>query len=379
MILPWREEAARADAARTRARPGVAMVYFVVAAFALIGFISLAVDLGRIQLAKCELQAATDSAARYGVGGLATSVASVKSRCLAAAADNKVAGSALVLDQNNDIEFGTWNSTTKTFTVLTGSAQSSATSIRVTGRRAGSRGTAVPLFFAKVLGANSCDLSASCIASNNARSNDIFIVQDITTSFAAELPSAKAGLQSLLTQLYNGASPSRMAVSVHTGWGKTLAPLTMISSNYTYLQSKINSIQLAGSTGMPIASGTDISVGFDEAINAYTASGYVAPTGMKSVVLISDGQPSNDPDGKHGTSTASQLMTLAQTRANTLWSKNVHVYVIFMDTDNDAAASTYLKTLIRGNGDFVRVNSAAELPAAVSDLTSKLGGVLVVK
>lgn len=130
---------------------------------------------------------------------------------------------------------------------------------------------------------------------------------------------------------------------------------------------------------MPIASGTDIASGFDEAIAAYTASGYVSPSGDKTVILVSDGQPSADTDGKHPTLNATQMLTLAQTRADTLWSNKVHIYVVFMDATNDTGAANKLKTLIRGNGDFIRVSDPKLLPAALSDLTKKLGGVSLVK
>ena len=115
-------------------------------------------------------------------------------------------------------------------------------------------------------------------------------------------------------------------------------------------------------------------------VAAFTASGYVTPVGgNKTVVLVSDGQPSADSDGKHPTLSDSQLLTLAQTRANTLWSNKVHVYVVFMDSANDSAAAAKLQTLVRGDGDFIRVSTPSALPAALADLTKKISGVTIVK
>jgi Flp pilus assembly protein TadG len=363
-----------------REHRGMAGLYGIIIMVALTAITSIAVDIGRVQLAKSELQSATDAAARYAATGMKTDVATVKARAVSAAASNTVNGTPLVLDPNLDIEFGTWNSATKSFVVLTGAAQSTANSIRVTGRRIASRSTAIPLVFASVLGQRSCDLQASSIVSINAADDDVFLIQDITTSFSAELPDAKIADQALLDALKNAGGSARFGIAVHTGWGTTLAPLQRISTNYSFLTSKISSIQLAGSSGMPVASGTDIASGFDEAITAYTASGYVAPTsGVKSVILVSDGQPSADSDGKHPTLNSSQLLTLAQTRANTLWTNKVHVYVVFMDAANDTAAATKLQTLIRGDGDFVRVSTPSQLPTALADLTKKIGGVSLVK
>src|SRR4051812_20166958 len=108
------------------ARRGATLIYALVMMFVLIVFISLAVDFGRVQLAKTELEMATDSAARYGALGLSSGPAVVKARIISAAADNTVDGTPLVVDANLDIEFGNWNATTRTFTPVTGAAQSSA-------------------------------------------------------------------------------------------------------------------------------------------------------------------------------------------------------------------------------------------------------------
>src|SRR5688500_10003820 len=104
-------------------RRGIAAVYSILMLVALCGLVSMGVDLGRVQLAKTELRAAADAAARAGVAGLATSVAQARSDALAVAAANMCDGSAVALDPTLDIEFGSWNDATRTFTVLSGAAQ----------------------------------------------------------------------------------------------------------------------------------------------------------------------------------------------------------------------------------------------------------------
>ena len=365
---------------RCRRGRGIAIVYATVFMLALVAFASFAVDLGRLQLIKSELQAATDAAAHYAASGLPSGPGTVKSRAAYAAGANKVDGSPLVIDQTLDVEFGNWDATTRTFTVVTGTAQNTARAVRITGRRIASRGTGVPSFFASLFGQTQWNLQASSVAYNGSATDDVFLIQDVTRSFAEELPDAKIGDQALLDSLYGGGGAGRLAVAVHTGWGSTLAPLSRISTNYSYLTSKITSINLADSPGMPASSGTDIASGFDEAIAAYTSGSYVAPAaGVKTVVLVSDGQPSSDPSGKHPTLDDVQLLSLAQTRANTLWTNQVHIYVVFMDSDNDPVAAANLQTLIRGNGDFVRVTTPTQLPAALADITNKIGKISLVK
>lgn len=143
---------------------GVTLVYSVVALSLLFIFVSLGIDLGRVQLAKTELQRAADAAARYAVSGMAQSVSTAQDYATTAAAQNLADGSNVSLNVASDIEFGTWDESSKTFTVLTGSARANANSIRVTARRTAANGNAVPLLFAQVLGRSSCDVTAVAIA-----------------------------------------------------------------------------------------------------------------------------------------------------------------------------------------------------------------------
>jgi len=137
-------------------RRGVVLIYSVVALIVMIGMSSLAVDLGRVQAARAELQDAIDAAARYAVIGIGDGTAA--SKAITAAAENKVDGSPLVL-LASDIESGNWNSPTKVFTV--GGSPSNA--VRITGRRTAARGTAVPLLFAQTIGMAKFDLVRTAI------------------------------------------------------------------------------------------------------------------------------------------------------------------------------------------------------------------------
>ncbi|HEV8377363.1 MAG TPA: pilus assembly protein TadG-related protein [Tepidisphaeraceae bacterium] len=145
-------------------RRGIAAIYSILMLVVLCGMVSMGVDLGRVQLAKTELRAAADGAARAGAAGLAASVTQAKSDAAAVAAANTCDGSAVVIDQTLDIEFGAWDDSAKTFTVLTGSAQNSANAVRITARRIAARNTAIPLVFARLVGRSTCDINAVAIA-----------------------------------------------------------------------------------------------------------------------------------------------------------------------------------------------------------------------
>jgi Flp pilus assembly protein TadG len=127
-------------------------------------FTSLAVDWGHVQLTKIELQRAADAAARYAVAGLSTSVTTAQTNAVTAAAANTADGQSVTLSTSTDIDFGTWDPSSHTFTVLTGTARSSATAIRITARRIAANNNGVKLIFAQVLGRRTYDLTAVSIA-----------------------------------------------------------------------------------------------------------------------------------------------------------------------------------------------------------------------
>lgn len=127
------------------------LVWCAIILTALMAFVSLGVDLGRVQLAKTELQRAADAAARYGATGLSDNTYLTKAQ--AVGAQNECLGSAVSL-QAVDVEAGTW--TSESFTP----GGSSPNAIRVTARRIAARNTGVPLLFAQVLGMTHCDVNA---------------------------------------------------------------------------------------------------------------------------------------------------------------------------------------------------------------------------
>jgi len=142
----------------------VTVVYVAIVLVAVMAIASLAVDLGRAQCAKTELHRAAYAAARYGATGIDDGTAITKA--IAAAADNLVDGTPLVLDNNlpgnpKDVEVGNFD---PTLTPRFSATRTPANAVRVTARRTAERGTAIPLLFARVVGSKSCDLNVTSIA-----------------------------------------------------------------------------------------------------------------------------------------------------------------------------------------------------------------------
>lgn len=204
-------------------RKGVAALYMIIMMAALCGVASLAVDYGRVQLAKTELRRAADAAARAGASSVFTDTSVARSLAIQYAALNTADGSPVVLDSTKDIDLGSWDSSAKKFTVLTGSGLTSANAIRVTARRNFARANAVPLLFASVLGTSSTDVNAYSIAMLTKGSSGYGIIglDSVSMSGSASVDSYKStdGAYSSSSHLAHGNVASngdiKMSGSAH--------------------------------------------------------------------------------------------------------------------------------------------------------------------
>jgi len=140
------------------------MIYVIVALVVMLGFCSLAVDLGRVQTAKTELRRAIDAAARSGAAFLPQGTDAVQNAALGIASKNKVDNLFLKLN-TADVQIGVWNKSTKTFST-SGSADNVTTfhAVQVTGLRTRANGNPIPLVFGSILGASTCDVKATAVA-----------------------------------------------------------------------------------------------------------------------------------------------------------------------------------------------------------------------
>jgi len=110
-------------------RRAFSLVLFCVGLVMLIAFVTLAVDIGRLRLARSELQTAADASARAGAFSLPASNDAVWEQAADAGmqntaldADSRGGASSetgVALDPDEDIHVGIWDSATRTFTELT--------------------------------------------------------------------------------------------------------------------------------------------------------------------------------------------------------------------------------------------------------------------
>ncbi len=140
------------------------MAYAALSMVAMCGIISLGVDFGRVQIARSQLQAAADAAARYGVTGVQHEIGNVNAAEAMARVmlrENTVDGKAIV-DAQATIEYGEWKTDSLKFKDHNQTTKRNA--VRVTVRCANSSGTAIPLMFGSLIGRPQQELSASAVA-----------------------------------------------------------------------------------------------------------------------------------------------------------------------------------------------------------------------
>jgi Flp pilus assembly protein TadG len=140
-----------------RSRRGAAIIYVTLTLTAMVGFCSLAVDVGRAQVAKTELRRVADSAARSAVLGIATNSSYADAANIASY--NKVDGTPVTL-KPGDVVLGYWDTATRTFTA----GGSPTNAAKVTVRRTKANGNPITCYFAQVLGFPTVDVSASSVA-----------------------------------------------------------------------------------------------------------------------------------------------------------------------------------------------------------------------
>src|SRR5690349_9732700 len=118
-------------------RRGIAIIYVAIAIATLAVLGSFAGDYGKVQLAKTELRKAVDAPARAGASGLGNYV-TAQTLANQYAGLNSVANATLTLDtspSSNEVTFGTWDDSGRTFTQLNGINRNYANAIKINVRR----------------------------------------------------------------------------------------------------------------------------------------------------------------------------------------------------------------------------------------------------
>lgn len=155
---------------RGRRRGAIAVLVAVLLIF-LMALVAFSVDIGFIALVKNQLQVAAEAAAHTAATELGNGQATARTKARDIARANIAGGPKdYVTLSDEDVIFGNWNTTTRSFTA----GGNPANAVKVVAQRS------LPLFFAPVLGVPSMDVRAEAIAMVNPR--DIAFVIDLSGS-----------------------------------------------------------------------------------------------------------------------------------------------------------------------------------------------------
>ncbi len=359
---------------RSARQDGFVFLLVMASMLALIGLAALAIDGGRMLQVRSQVQTTADGAALAGVSQLPL-IPVVRGNAIRFAELNMPPdqhGDVLV---PADVLVGHWDVDSRTFI----NAGTPLDAVRVTVRRAEQNDNSLPTMLAGALGIRDVDVAATATASfGTAQTWDVVIVQDVTGSFSAEIGDARDANQALVDCLEDHVGDdSRAGLVTFTGWGQVKKPLSPIKADILSLKSAIGAIKNCGSTGMPVCSGTDIAAGLEAAVNHMIGSPSPDPEAKQALVLVGDGAPNASWKGSHPSMSTSQISNLAVTWADNADAAGISVFVVFFDERNDNRAATYMASLVRGDGIFLRTPDPTELPNLLLQICAQLPQKLV--
>lgn len=163
----------RLTSMRRNRRAGI-LVLSALLMVVMLGMVAFALDTGYMVLVRTQLQVAADAAAMAGAAVMNDTRSTMVAEAQRFAGYQKAGGKTVDL-KDADIQYGTWDATSRTFTP----SSTPSNAIKVTARRDASTGGNL-LFFGRIFGINNFNVQASAVAMANPR--DIAFVVDLSGS-----------------------------------------------------------------------------------------------------------------------------------------------------------------------------------------------------
>ena len=333
-----------------RDESGSVLPVTVVMLVVILGMGALAVDVTRGYAMRDQLQASADAAA---LAGASLVFNETTARASAVEFGNLNAPAAYPnIMTDADIVFGSWSSSTKTFSP--GGANPNA--VQATARMV--QGNSLRTTLAGALGFGNFDVVASAIATgDNGSTWDVTLVQDITTSFTQELPDAITANQTLLNCINNRARPTSLIGGVaFTGYGHELQPLDELQNNFEATYNAFSNLQKCGTGSMPGCSGTHIGAGMAIALNQFATYDAAhgddggGPPSERAMIIVGDGSPNCRSPAC--TTSTQDLRDQAVALADAADAEGISVFAILYNENHSQNASNFLSSLVRGQGTF---------------------------
>jgi hypothetical protein len=263
-------------------------VYTVMTMTALIGIGSLAVDLGRVQEVKTDLQSCADATARsyleyYNLYGQA--YANTNGPAIYSAANNPVDNNSGV-SPTVTVAWGTWNTATNTFSASGGSA----VAVQVTISRTKANGNGVQLVWGTLIGKPTCDVSVTSVAA-------LIGSQSVSASIPATANPFLSGMPAGTTTIwgdtvYNAAPYQVPSITVTPG---SFITFTSVGGTSTVLPGYMSYYGPGGDTADAVWHGENYDGNPDSPTSENGIADALMPESAFMGVFLNDNAPNANP------------------------------------------------------------------------------------
>lgn len=232
--------------------------------------------------------AAAAKLSTYYASGTNSTTAIVAAAQTIATANMPTATYGTVVPASN-VVLGNWNATTGVFTPLSVSGGTSPDAVRVSGLSSTANGNAIPSLMPA--GAATRDYQTNAVASyGTGQTWNTIITNDLSGSFSSAIASQRAADKAILDCVKTAAgSASRFGITTHTGVSAIFQALSVASTTYAALTTKINTLKSCGNAGAPACSGSNVASALYSARQQFKNVAYNGT--RKNIVIITDGVP----------------------------------------------------------------------------------------
>jgi len=380
-----------------RHRRGSYAIIVALLLIVLLGFAALAIDLSYLRLARMQAQNAADAGAHAALTELRMTRSEDAARARAAQIVNlnSIAGDLAVLEPESDVVFGGWDFPSRTFNADADFVNAVEVTVR---READAPGGSIPLMLARIFGATEADARSNGSSVGALRSREIFIVQDVTSSFRDEIGQGRAADLTLLDFINeNGFPGDRIGMVTFVGDAEVWTELQRVEPNYSSIRSQWSTLDWCNRNYWPFTtppwaeyfhdapqmiscnegttgawytdSGTSQGHGLALAVDQLVDESLTEQTALKTIVLISDGKPQCVPEG---TSCDDDVSAYGLTQADRAGAENISIFSVSFNETYNEEQSAYLESLTRGYGTFYETPDAAELPGILADIAASI-------
>jgi Flp pilus assembly protein TadG len=365
----------------------------------LLSFAALAVDISYMRLAALQAQNAADAGAHAALVAYRRTSDEDEARDVAmeVLSQNVIVGTSVTIDENADITFGGWDYELGEFDA--NAAFTNAVKVDVA-RDSSMDDGPINLLVAPIIGYDTTDVAAS--ATGAVRSRDVMLVLDTTRSFKDEIADAKSALLAFLDYMYNEgetAPMDRIGLATFVGSGELHTELTYIDSNYSdiydtwddevdYCEDLVWDMHYAAEMPDCCApttctvwpppywwtAGTNQSGGLEVASEHLIDNGN--PYALKTIVLISDGQPCCWAPGVIPSCDATRT-NAGYIEADYAYANDISIFSVSFNYPHNATQSAYMDDLTRGYGAFYETPDQEELPGILAAIAAEIPIALV--